>query len=101
LAYLSALTSLISGRFYLSFAHFPEKPEGGEADILEPHTINAYYVAAMLFFVVFGDNLVRWIGGSETSHWFWLFSGKGEALAVFGALKCSLCSRTGQGLGAR
>ena len=40
----------------------------------------------MLFFVVFGDNAVRWIEGSETSRWFWLFSGKGEALAVFGSL---------------
>ncbi len=41
---------------------------------------------AMLFFIVFGDNVVRWIEGSETSRWFWLLSGKGEALAVFGAL---------------
>ena len=55
--------------------------------ILEPHTINAHYIAAMLFFfVVFGDNMVRWIEGSETSHWFWLFSGKGEVPAVFGTL---------------
>jgi hypothetical protein len=30
--------------------------------------------------------VVRWIEGSETSYWFWLFSGKGESLAVFGAL---------------
>ncbi len=41
---------------------------------------------SMLFFIVFGDNVVRWIEGSETSHWFWLFSGKGETLAVFAAL---------------
>ena len=45
-----------------------------------------HYVAAMLFFVVFGDNVVRWIDGSETSYWFWLLSGKVEVLAVFGAL---------------
>ena len=57
-----------------------------EADVLEPHTINAHYVAAILFFVVFGDNVVRWIEGGETYHWFWLLSGKGEAVAVFGAL---------------
>jgi len=36
----------------------------------------------MLFFVVFGDNLVHWIEGSETSHWFWLFTGKIEALVL-------------------
>ena len=41
---------------------------------------------AMLFSIVFGDNVVRWIEGSETSHWFWLLSGKSEALIVFGAL---------------
>jgi hypothetical protein len=69
---------------YLSFAHIPERPDGDEAEVLEPHTVNAHYVAAMLFFVVFGDNLVRWIEGSETSQWFWLVSGKIESLAVSG-----------------
>jgi hypothetical protein len=80
------VTNSVVAFIYLSFAHIPERPDGDEADVLEPHTINAHYVAAMLFFVVFGDNLVRRIEGSETSHWFWLFSGKIEALAVFGVL---------------
>ena len=80
------LTNIVVAFIYLSFAHIPERPDGDEADVLEPHTINVHYVAAMLFFVVFGDNMVRWIEGSETSYWFWLFSGKDEALAVFGAL---------------
>ena len=79
-------TNIVVAFIYLSFAHIPERPDGDEADVLEPHTINAHYVAAMLFFIVFGDNVVRWIEGSETSHWFWLLSGKGEAVAVFGAL---------------
>ena len=80
------VTNIVVAFIYLTFAHIPERPDGDEADVLEPHTINVHYVAAMLFFVVFGDNVVRWIEGGETSHWFWLFSGKGEALAVFGAL---------------
>ena len=80
------VTNIIVAFIYLSFANIPERPDGDEADVLEPHTINAHYAAAMLFFVVFGDNLVRWIEGSETSHWFWLLSGENEALAVFGAL---------------
>lgn len=71
---------------YLSFAHIPERPDGDEAEILEPHTYNAHNVAAILFFVIFGDNMVRWIDGSETSQWFWLFSGKGEVLVIFGSL---------------
>ena len=80
------VTNIVVAFIYLSFAHIPERPEGDEADVLEPHTINVHYVAAMLFFVVFGDNMVRWIEGGETSYWFWLLSGKAGALAVFGAL---------------
>ena len=71
---------------YLSFANIPERPGGDEAEVLEPHTINAHYVSAMLFFVIFGDSVVRWIEGSETSHWFWLLSGDIEVLAGFGVL---------------
>jgi len=80
------VTNIVVAFIYLSFAHIPERPDGDEAEVLEPHTINVHYVAAMLFFIVFGDNVVRWIEGSETSYWFRLFSGKGESLAVFGAL---------------
>ena len=80
------VTNMVVAFIYLSFAHIPERPDGDEAELLEPHTINVHYVAAMLFFVVFGDNVVRWIDGSETSYWFWLMSGKVEVLAAFGAL---------------
>ena len=80
------VTNMVVAFIYLSFAHIPERPDADEAEVLEPHEINVHYVAAMLSFVVFSDNVVRWIDGSETSHWFWLFSGKGEVLAVFGAL---------------
>ena len=80
------VTNMVVAFIYLSFAHVPERPDGDEAELLEPHTINVHYVAAMLFFVAFGDNLVRWIDGSETSYWFWLMSGKVEVLAAFGAL---------------
>ena len=48
--------NIVVAFIYLSFAHIPERPDGDEADVLEPHTINVHYVAAMLFFVVFGDN---------------------------------------------
>ena len=80
------VTNMVVAFIYLSFAHIPERPDGEEAELLEPHTINVHYVAAMLFFVVFGDNVVRWIDGSETSYWFWLMSGKVEVLAAFGIL---------------
>ena len=80
------VTNMVVAFIYLSFAHIPERPDGDEAELLEPHTINVHYIAAMLFFVVFGDNVVRWIDGSETSYWFWLMSGKVEVLAAFGVL---------------
>ena len=80
------VTNMVVAFIYLSFAHIPERPDADEAELLEPHTINVHYVAAMLFFIVFGDNVVRWIDSSETSYWFWLFSGKVEVLAAFGAL---------------
>ncbi len=71
------ITNIVVAFIDLSLAQVPERPDGDEAEVLvfEPHTINAHYVAAMLFFVVFGDNVVRWIEGSEASQWFWLFSG--------------------------
>ena len=80
------VTNMVVAFIYLSFAHIPESPDGDEAEFLEPHEINVHYVAAMLFFVVFGDNVARWIDGSERSYWFWLFSGKVEVVAAFGAL---------------
>ncbi len=86
----------------MSFANIPERPDGEETEILEAHTFNADYVAAILFFFVFGDNVVRWTEGSEASHWFWLFSGKGEVLALFGVLSVlalfSYWSRLGRAL---
>ena len=48
-----AVTHIVVAFIYLSFAHIPERPDGDEAEILEPHTINAHYIAAMLFFVIF------------------------------------------------
>jgi hypothetical protein len=62
------ITHIVVAFIYLSFAQIPERPDGDEAEVLEPHTINAHYVATMLFFVVFGDNVVRWIEGSEASQ---------------------------------
>ena len=77
------VTNMVVAFIYLSFAHIPERPDCDEAEVLETHEINVHYVAAMLFFVVFGDNVVRWIDGSERSYWFWLFPGKVEVLALF------------------
>ena len=52
-----AVTHIVVAFIYLSFANIPERPDGDEAEILEPHTINAHYIAAMFFFFIFGDNM--------------------------------------------
>ncbi len=97
------ITNIVVAFTYLSFADIPETHGRDEADVLEPHTITAHYGAAMLFFVVFGDNVVRWIEASETSHWFWLLSGEIEVLAGFGVLSVlalfAYWSRIGRALG--
>ena len=80
------VTNIVVAFTYLSFANIPERPNRDEDKVLEPHELNSHNLAAMLFFGVFGDNVVRWIEGRETSYWFWLLSGKGEVLAVFGVL---------------
>jgi hypothetical protein len=96
------VTNIVVAFTHLSCANIPERPDGDEAEALEPHQLDAHNLAAMLFFGVFGDNVIRWIDGSEISHWFWLFSGKGEVLAVFGVLSVlslfSYWSRLGRAL---
>ena len=77
------VTNIVVAFIYLTFAHIPERPDADEAEVLEPHEINVHYMTAILFFAVFGDNVVRWIDGSERSYSFWLFSGKVEVLALF------------------
>ena len=77
------VTNMVVAFIYLTFAHIPERPDADEAEVLEPHEINVHYMTAILFFAVFGDNVVRWIDGSERPYSFWLFSGKVEVLALF------------------
>ena len=60
--------------------------EEEEQPIDETNLLQGYSFAAMLFFLIFLDNLLRWIEGRGDSHWFWLCSGKLEILVVFGVL---------------
>ena len=49
------VANIVVAFIYLSIANIPQRPDGDEADVLEPHTINVHYVAAMLFFVAGRD----------------------------------------------
>ncbi len=74
------------GFVYLTLARLTERAEQKGASVDEtPHLI-PYYWISMLFFAVFADNAVRWLEGNDTAYWFWLFSGEGETVAIFGAL---------------
>ena len=42
-----AVTNIVVAFIYISFANIPERPREDEAEILEPHTINAHYIARL------------------------------------------------------
>ena len=65
---------------------FARHGEDEEQPIDETNLLQVYRFAAMLFFLIFVDNLLRWIEGRGDSNWFWLCSGKLEILVLFGVL---------------
>jgi glucan phosphoethanolaminetransferase (alkaline phosphatase superfamily) len=52
--------------------------------IVETNFLTGYQLAAMLCFLIFVDNLLRWMERREDSYWFGLFSGKLDTAFVFG-----------------
>jgi len=77
---------ILVGFICLSFARSGEDQQEEEQPINETNLLQGCRFAAMLFFLIFLDNLVRWIEGRGDSNWFWLCSGKFEILEVFGVL---------------
>jgi hypothetical protein len=66
--------------------HGEGEEEEEEQPIDETNLLQGYQFAAMLFFLIFLDNLLRWIEGRGDANWFWLCSGKLEILVLFGVL---------------
>ena len=77
---------ILVGFICLFFARSGDDQEAEEHPIDETNILQVYRFAAMLFFLIFLDNLLRWIEGKGDSNWFWLCSGKLEILVLFGAL---------------
>lgn len=77
---------ILVGFICLFFVRSREDQEEEEQPINETNLLQGCRFAAMLFFLIFLDNLVRWIEGRGDSNWFWLCSGKLEILEVFGVL---------------
>jgi hypothetical protein len=77
---------ILVGFICLFFVRSGEDQEEEEPPIHETNLLLGYHFAAMLFFLIFLDNLGRWIERRGDSNWFWLCSGKLEILEVFGVL---------------
>ena len=74
---------ILVGFICLFFARYGEEEE---PPVDESNLIQGYHFAAMLFVLIFVDNLLRWMEGRGDSNWFWLCSGKLEILVLFGVL---------------
>jgi H+/Cl- antiporter ClcA len=77
---------ILVGFICLFCARYGEEEEEEEQSIDETNLLQGYRFAAMLFFLIFLDNLLRWIEGRGDSNWFWLCSGKLGILVLFGVL---------------
>jgi hypothetical protein len=77
---------ILVGFICLFFARHGEEEEEEEQPIDQTNLLRGYQFAAMLFFFIFLDNLLRWIEGRGDSNWFWLCSGKLEILVLSGVL---------------
>ena len=66
---------LLVGFICLFLARYGEDEEEEEQSIDETDLLRGYKFAALLFFLIFLDNLLRWIEGRGDSNWFWLARG--------------------------
>ena len=59
---------------------------GEAATIRQDDRPYGYQLAAILYFLIFADNLLGRIEGHEETVWFWLSSGRWELMFVSGVL---------------
>ena len=77
---------ILVGFICLFVVRYGEDEVEEEPPVQETKLVRGFQLAALIYFVIFLDNLVRWIEGGRESNWFWLFSGKMELVGVFGVL---------------
>jgi hypothetical protein len=78
---------MVAGFTHLSIVEFREGPSQNEGPIPEQHHGSSFYWISILLFVLFADNLVRYLEGTEESYWFWILSGRLGAVLIFGSLR--------------
>src|SRR5215470_13438826 len=80
------LLHVLVGFICLFFVKYREEGERGEEEctIVETNLLTGYTLGGMLCFLIFMDNLLRWMERGGNSDWFWLCSGKLEVVLLFG-----------------
>jgi hypothetical protein len=81
---------ILVGFIYLSLVNIREGSPEDETAFPEDHHQDHHRIPhdwiSLLFFALFADKLVRWWEGAEGSYWFWLLSGRIEAVLIFAGL---------------
>jgi hypothetical protein len=78
---------IVVGFIHLTIVDFRRGgPSQNEGPITEQHHGCTFYWISILLFVLFADNLVRYLEGTEQSYWFWILSGRLGAVLIFGSL---------------
>ncbi len=83
ISYLTALLRNLAG--FLCFCWLKHKEDEEELTTVQKHSREGYNIAALLFFFLFMDNLLRRVEGQAWKG-FWLCSGRLEVVVLFGVL---------------
>ena len=75
---------MLVGFIGLFFVKYGEEGGEEESTIVETNILTSYQLGGMLCFLIFMDNLLRWMERGGNSAWFWLCSGKLEVVFSFG-----------------
>ena len=78
------LLHVLVGFICLFFVKYGEQGGEEECTIVEAKLLTGYKLGGMLCFLIFLDNLLRWMERGGNSAWFWLCSGKLEVVVLFG-----------------
>jgi len=78
------LLHVLVGFTGLFFVKYGEERGEEECTFVETNRLTGYKLGGMLCFLIFMDNLLRWMERGGNSAWFWLCSGKLEVVVLFG-----------------
>ena len=83
----------LAGFICLFFVEHGEEGEEEESTIVETNLLTGYKLGGMLCFLIFMDNLLRWMERGGNPAWFWLCSGKSDTPRKAGGLMSRAASK--------